>query len=64
MRLLGSCPLFESIIPLLAACCFCISPLVAQSNVAAAPKGQIRTYYVAADELDWNYAPSGMALPS
>jgi manganese oxidase len=60
MRLLDSCPLLESIIPLLAVCCFCISPLVAQSNVSAAPKGQIRTYYVAADELDWDYAPSGI----
>ncbi|MGH9600158.1 MAG: hypothetical protein ACRD27_09850, partial [Terracidiphilus sp.] len=28
---------------------------------AAAPKqtGKIRTYYVAADEVNWNYAPSG-----
>jgi FtsP/CotA-like multicopper oxidase with cupredoxin domain len=60
MRLLGSCQLLESITPLLAVCCFCISPLVAQSNVSAAPKGQIRTYYVAADELDWDYAPSGI----
>ena len=28
--------------------------------MSAAPKGQIRTYYVAADELDWDYAPSGI----
>ncbi len=26
---------------------------------APAPKGKIRTYYVAADEVAWNYAPSG-----
>lgn len=60
MRLLRSCQLLESIIPLLAVCCFCLSALVAQSNVSAASKGQIRTYYVAADELDWDYAPSGI----
>jgi hephaestin len=26
---------------------------------ASAPQGQTRTYYIAADEVDWNYAPSG-----
>lgn len=26
---------------------------------APAPGGKIRTYYVAADEIDWNYTPSG-----
>ena len=31
------------------------SPSVAQSN-----GGQTRTYYIAADELDWDYAPSGI----
>jgi hypothetical protein len=60
MRLLGSCPLLDSIMPPLAVCCFCISPLVAQSNVPTVPKGQIRTYYVAAEELDWDYAPNGI----
>ena len=25
-----------------------------------APSGQVRTYYIAADELDWDYAPSGI----
>ncbi len=60
MRSLRSCELLESIMTLLAVYCFCISPLLAQSNVSAAPKGQIRTYYVAADDLDWDYAPSGI----
>ena len=26
---------------------------------AAEAAGKVRTYYVAADEIDWNYAPSG-----
>lgn len=29
------------------------------ASVPAAQHGKIRTYYVAADELEWNYAPSG-----
>lgn len=32
----------------------------AQSKGAAHPAGQTRTYYVAADEVEWDYAPSGM----
>jgi FtsP/CotA-like multicopper oxidase with cupredoxin domain len=34
-------------------------PCEAQTKSAAA-KGQVRTYYVAADEVEWNYAPSGI----
>ncbi len=29
-------------------------------NAAPAPKGQTRTYYIAADEVQWDYAPSGI----
>src|ERR1043165_5556037 len=29
------------------------------SNAAPKPKGQTRTYYIAADEVQWDYAPSG-----
>ena len=25
---------------------------------SAKPQGQVRTYYIAADEIDWEYAPS------
>jgi hephaestin len=32
----------------------------AGSGAAASGGGQTRQYYVAADEVDWNYAPSGM----
>ncbi len=37
---------------------FCVSfpPLHAASKIA---RGQTRTYYVAADEVEWDYAPSG-----
>jgi FtsP/CotA-like multicopper oxidase with cupredoxin domain len=36
--------------------------LVTLCGAAPAPavSGQVRTYYIAADEVDWNYAPSGM----
>ncbi len=27
--------------------------------VAAAPTGHVRTYYIAAEEIDWNYLPTG-----
>ncbi len=36
-----------------------LQPCEAQSKSGAA-KGQVRTYYVAADEVEWNYAPSGI----
>lgn len=26
------------------------------------PAGRVRTYYIAADEVDWDYAPSGKDL--
>jgi FtsP/CotA-like multicopper oxidase with cupredoxin domain len=38
----------------------CVSPLPAQQKESAAPHGKVRMYYVAADELDWDYAPSGI----
>lgn len=38
-----------------------VRPAGAQSRAErAVGGGKVRTYYVAADELDWNYAPSGM----
>ena len=61
MRLLRTCHLCTRIILLLAVCGLCASPLAAQQKKgAAAPKGKTRIYYVAADELDWDYAPSGI----
>jgi FtsP/CotA-like multicopper oxidase with cupredoxin domain len=60
MRLLRSCPLFSRII-LLAICGLCAPSFAAQQdNGGAPPNGKTRTYYVAADELDWDYAPSGI----
>jgi len=35
------------------------SVLPAPLNAAPAPAGRTRTYYVAADEVQWDYAPSG-----
>ena len=33
----------------------------AQTNEERSPLGgKVRTYYIAADELDWDYAPSGI----
>jgi len=37
---------------------FCCLP-VAHPQSTPQPTGKIRTYYVAAEELEWNYAPSG-----
>jgi FtsP/CotA-like multicopper oxidase with cupredoxin domain len=39
---------------------FCASPLSAKQKKPAASGGKTRTYYIAADELDWDYAPSGI----
>ncbi len=46
----------------------CVLPLAAQQKSGSAPaQGKVRQYYIAADELDWDYAPSGrdqmMAMP-
>ncbi len=61
MKLLLSCRLLTRIFLVLAAWGLFVLPLAAQQETkAAAPKGRVRTYYVAADELDWNYAPSGI----
>ena len=46
-----ACPVRISV--LCAVCVMVCAPLI------AAPKGKTRTYYVAADEVTWNYAPSG-----
>lgn len=42
----------------LLALALCVQSLPARA-AAPAPKGVTRTYYVAADEVAWNYAPSG-----
>lgn len=34
--------------------------LAAAQKKASPPTGKVRTYYVAADEVEWDYAPSGM----
>lgn len=38
---------------------FYCSQAVCVHAAASAPEGKIRTYYVAADEVNWDYAPSG-----
>src|SRR5271163_4927975 len=40
----------------------CIFVLAAFGLIASspAPSGQVRTYYIAADEIDWNYFPGGV----
>ncbi len=37
----------------------CTQPARAQTGAAAPKPGTTRTYFVAADEVEWNYAPSG-----
>lgn len=51
---------FVSVVCALAVCGLCVLPLAAQPKTASAPKGKIRQYYVAADEIEWDYAPSGL----
>jgi len=36
-----------------------LGPAVRSQAAQSEPAGKIRTYYVAADEVNWNYAPSG-----
>lgn len=36
-----------------------LGPAVRGQSAAADPGGKTRTYYVAADEVNWDYAPSG-----
>ncbi len=38
---------------------FLCAPLVTAYAASPVSKGKTRTYYVAADEVEWNYAPSG-----
>src|ERR1700722_4759024 len=37
-----------------------LSELVANAQSGYAPPGKVRTYYIAADEVEWNYAPDGI----
>jgi len=39
---------------------FCLAALTPAPSTQPAPAGQVRTYYIAADEIDWNYFPSGI----
>ena len=39
---------------------FLLFTLVLAGAAPPAPAGHVRTYYIAADEVRWNYAPSGM----
>lgn len=39
---------------------FIVALSLAGSVAAARADGQVRTYYIAADEVTWNYAPSGI----
>jgi FtsP/CotA-like multicopper oxidase with cupredoxin domain len=37
----------------------CLIPMLASSPTAdTQPRGRVRTYFIAADEIDWDYAPS------
>ena len=36
-----------------------INPVLLKIYEPALPGGKLRTYYIAAEEMDWNYAPSG-----
>ncbi len=61
MRLRQWCRLFTRVSVLLAVFVVCIPAAAApEKEAAAAPTGKIRSYCVAADELDWDYAPSGI----
>jgi len=58
MRLIPCRHGFATIVFLLLAICgICAAQ---PKKTAAAPQGKTRTYYIAADELDWDYAPSGI----
>jgi hephaestin len=47
--------------PLYAACVFiCALLAIAAAPALCADEGKTRVYYIAADEVDWNYAPSGI----
>jgi manganese oxidase len=50
--------------PVLGLCfvAFCLSPLICagQQGQAVASTGKTRTYYIAADEVEWDYAPHNM----
>jgi len=37
-----------------------VSPATSRAMQGATTSGKVRTYYIAADEVEWNYAPSGM----
>src|SRR5690349_3984676 len=37
----------------------CTLSVIAPNVVPLANPGQTRTYYIAADEVEWNYAPTG-----
>ncbi|MGB9236883.1 MAG: multicopper oxidase domain-containing protein [Terriglobales bacterium] len=61
MRLLSGRHRFSRIVFFLFAICgIAAAPLAAQPEKIPAPTGKTRTYYIAADELDWDYAPSGI----
>jgi FtsP/CotA-like multicopper oxidase with cupredoxin domain len=36
-----------------------LAPVIRAQSNAGKPQGKTRTYYIAADEVNWNYAPSG-----
>ena len=42
------------------ACSSFVAPGTSLAQQTSAAKGKIRTYYVAADEVEWDYAPSGI----
>jgi manganese oxidase len=44
----------------LAVCGCCVLTLAAAQKTDATRTGKVRQYYIAADELDWDYAPSGI----
>lgn len=60
MKCIHRTSLFRLFVLALTVCGFYVLPLAARPKSDAAKKGKIRQYYIAADELDWDYAPSGV----
>lgn len=60
MKCIHRTSLFRLFVLALTVCGFCVLPLGARPKSDAVKNGKIRQYYIAADELDWDYAPSGI----
>ena len=52
----------KHLVLLTVSCLLLVSALSFSATAQSERAGVVRTYYIAADELDWNYAPSGLDL--